>query len=143
MWSVKTFGGERAKLTGRTSRKINFRQTKIEDFCVAAAGNEDINGFDVAVNDARGMRGVEGIGNFDGQRKQIVKVEGTAGDFVFQGDAVEIFHGNEVLPLMLADFIEVQMLGWLRAEAVRASRRKRSRAWGSCETLSGRNFRAT
>src|SRR6516162_4651240 len=37
----------------------------------------------------------------------------------------------------------VQMLGWLRAEAARASRRKRSKACGSFARSSGKNFRAT
>ena len=36
-----------------------------------------------------------------------------------------------------------QMLGWLRAEVARASRRKRSRAWSSAANFSGRNLRAT
>ncbi len=37
----------------------------------------------------------------------------------------------------------VQMLGWFRAEAAGASRRKRARAGGSWATSSGRNLRAT
>src|SRR2546428_127703 len=36
----------------------------------------------------------------------------------------------------------VQILGWFRADAARASRRKRSRTCGSLETSSGRNFSA-
>src|ERR1700688_171196 len=37
----------------------------------------------------------------------------------------------------------VQMLGWFRADAARASRRKRSNANGSCAVSSGRDLRAT
>mgnify|MGYP001568359273 CR=1 FL=1 len=37
----------------------------------------------------------------------------------------------------------VQMLGWFNAEAVRASRLKRSNTRGSWENPGGRNFRAT
>src|SRR6266481_4228865 len=37
----------------------------------------------------------------------------------------------------------VQMFGWFKADAARASRWKRSRVWGSFATLSGKNLSAT
>jgi len=40
-----------------------FRQAEIENLGVAALGHKDVGGFDVAVDDALGMRGVEGVGD--------------------------------------------------------------------------------
>ena len=42
---------------------------------MAAAGDEKIGGFDVAMNDALGVRGVERVGDFDGEIEQAIEFE--------------------------------------------------------------------
>jgi len=50
----------------------NFRESKVENLGVTALGHEDVRGFDVAVNDAAGVGGVESVHDFNGQRKQLL-----------------------------------------------------------------------
>src|SRR5262249_30349912 len=61
-----------------------FGEAEVEDFGVAATGNEDVGGLDVAVNDALGMSCVEGIGHFDGDIQQTVQLERLPANEVFQ-----------------------------------------------------------
>ena len=63
----------------------NFGETEIEDFGVAALGDEDVGGLDVAMNDVFGVSGVEAIGNFDGVGEKAIDVHGTTGHSVFEG----------------------------------------------------------
>ena len=44
-----------------------FGEAEVENFGVAALGDENIRRLDVAVDDALGVRGIERVGNFDGE----------------------------------------------------------------------------
>jgi len=43
-----------------------FGETEVEDLGVTALGDKNIDRVDIAMNDAVGMSGIEGIGNFYG-----------------------------------------------------------------------------
>ena len=45
-----------------------FRQPKVENLRVPTLGDEDVRGFDVAVNDALGVGRIQCIRNLDGKR---------------------------------------------------------------------------
>ena len=45
-------------------------QPEVEDLGVAAWADEDVGGLDVAVNDARAVRGIQRVGDFDAERQQ-------------------------------------------------------------------------
>jgi hypothetical protein len=47
-----------------------FRQPEVENLRVPAGGDEKIRGFDVAVDDALGMRGIERVGDFNAEVEQ-------------------------------------------------------------------------
>ena len=72
-------------------------ESEIENFGVAAAGDENIRGLDVAMHDAFGVRGVESVGDFNGEIEKFVEFEGAAGDAVLESFAVEVLHGDEGL----------------------------------------------
>ena len=48
----------------------HLREAEVENFGVAALGDENICGLDVAMDDAFGVRGVERVGDFDGERSR-------------------------------------------------------------------------
>ena len=62
----------------------DLRQTEIQNLGVAALGDEDVGGLDVAVNDAFGVGGIERVGNLDGQRQNHVQFQRTPGDAMLQ-----------------------------------------------------------
>ncbi len=85
----------RRNLARRTTRWCDFRQPKIENLGVAALGNKNIGGLDIAVDNALGMRGVESIGNLDGQRKEFFGFHRSPSDAMLQRHAVQKLHGDE------------------------------------------------
>jgi hypothetical protein len=63
-------------------------------------------GFDVAVNDALGMCGVEAVCDLDGEREDGFEFQRLSGDEVLEGDAVHELHDDERLVAVLADFAD-------------------------------------
>jgi hypothetical protein len=47
----------------------DFGKSEVEDLGVSALGDKDIRGFDIAVHDAFGVGGIEGIGDLDPERQ--------------------------------------------------------------------------
>ena len=66
-----------------------------------AAGDEQVRRLDVAVDDPRGVRRFEGVGDLDRQRQQLIDLERTPGDAMLQRRPVQELHDQEraaVLP---------------------------------------------
>ena len=51
---------------------------------MAAARDKKIGGLDIAMNDSLGVRGVQRIGNFDGEIEEVVELHGAAIDEMLQ-----------------------------------------------------------
>ena len=52
-------------------------QAEVQNLGVAALGDENVRGLDVAVNDSLGMRGVESVGDLDAEtQKQLSSSSG-------------------------------------------------------------------
>ena len=118
-------------------------QAEVEDLRLAALGDEDVGGLDVAVDDALRVRGVEGVCNLDPEIERDFERERPVVDAVLQRLAVEELHRDERLALGLADVVD-------RADVRVVERRGRARLAlealeraGSRANSSGRNFRAT
>ena len=88
-------------------------EAEIENFGVAAIGDEKIGGLDVAMDDAFGMRGVEGVGDFDAEIEQRFHIEGASGNAVLERHAIEKFHDDEGASLVLADFVDGADIGMI------------------------------
>jgi len=71
-----------------------------------AAGNEDVGGLDVAVDDAFGMGGVQSIGNLHSQIEHRVDGQRLACDHVPEGLAFQQFHGDEGASGGFVDFVD-------------------------------------
>ena len=97
---------------GRASRG-DFREAEVEDFGVAAFGDENVGGLDVAMDDAFGVGGVECVGDFDGDAEETIEFEGLAGDDVLERDAIEKFHGDEGCAVFFADVVDGADVGMI------------------------------
>ena len=70
---------------------------------MAALSDEDVGRLDIAMNDAFGVRCIEGVGDFDCHREQHFRFQGAARDAMLQGHSVQKLHGDERMALVLAD----------------------------------------
>jgi len=52
------------------------------------------------------MRGVQRVGYFNGNLQQLLRLHRPAHDFVLQGGAIQKLHGDERLPVLLADVVD-------------------------------------
>ena len=66
-------GGCQRGIIARVFLLRHFGEAEIEDLGVAALGDENIRGLDVAMHDAFGVRGVERVGDFDGEIEQRIR----------------------------------------------------------------------
>jgi hypothetical protein len=79
---------------------------KIEDLRVPALGDEDIRRLNVTVNNAFRVRGVECVGNLDGQRQECLILQRTAGDHVLQCHPIQKFHRDEGLAILFINLVD-------------------------------------
>ena len=97
-----------------TSLRSEFCQTEVQDLGLPALGDKDIGRLDVAVHNSAGVGGIERVGDLDSQIEQLFNLERTALDLVFEGYAVQILHGDEGLPVLLADVVNGADIGMVQ-----------------------------
>jgi len=73
---------------------------------MAAFHNENIRGLDVPMDDSLGMRGIERVSDLNRQAQQSMGFDRLAGDAMPQRHAFQKLHGDERLPVLLADIID-------------------------------------
>ena len=81
-------------------------QAEIENFRMAALGDKNICRIDIAMNDAVGVSGVEGVGNSIASRQQSFCVHRPARDAMLQRQPFQKLHGDEGLAVLLADVVD-------------------------------------
>jgi|ERR1017187_517745 hypothetical protein len=69
----------------------------------------------VAVHDAFGVGGVEGVGNLDGDIEETVELHGTAGDEVLESLALETLHRDEGLAVFFSDIVDGADIGMVES----------------------------
>lgn len=72
-----------------------LRETEIENFGVAALGDEKVGRLDVAMNNTSAVRGVERVSDFDGELENLVERKSATADALFERLALEKFHGQK------------------------------------------------
>ena len=92
----------------------DLRQTEVENLGVAAVGDENVRGLDVAMDDSLAVRGIEGVGHFDRQGEQALELHRPALDQVLQGLAAEALHHDEEMAIVLADFVDGADVGMVQ-----------------------------
>jgi len=81
---------------------------------VPAFGDKNVGRLNVAVDDARGMGGIQRVGDLDAQRDDRVRLHGLAGDVVLQRRPFQEFHRNESPALKLANVVESADVGMVQ-----------------------------
>ena len=69
-------------MTSSLARGRDLSESKIENFGLAALGDEDIRRFDVPVDDPAGVRAGECIRDFDAQLENLIDLHRAAADLV-------------------------------------------------------------
>ena len=92
----------------------DFGETEVKHLGVASSSNEDVRGLDVAVNDSFGVGGIQRVGNLDAERKNLINLQGMARDAVLQRHAIEEFHGDERVAVVLSDFVDSADVGVIK-----------------------------
>jgi hypothetical protein len=85
---------------------LQLRQTEIQNLCVAAFGDEDVRGLDVAVDDAFRVSSVERVGNLSGQRQNQLGFHRPASDAMLHRQAVQKLHSDERLAVLVVNFVD-------------------------------------
>jgi hypothetical protein len=89
------------------SRRLShLGEAEVENRRVPASGDEDIGRLDVAVDDAVRMRGVERIGNLDGEIEKLLDRDPLTPGLIRQHLPIEQFHDEKVLSVALPDVIQ-------------------------------------
>ena len=106
-------GGHVGDFAGGGGNGLHFGQAEVEDLGVAAFGDENIGRLDVAVHDAAGVRGIEGVGNFDSQGEDCFQLHGPVADQVLERGAVEELHDQEGAVPFLANVVDSTDVGMI------------------------------
>ena len=109
---------------------------------MTAFGDKDVGGLDVAVNDAFGVSRVEGVGNFDGQGKNLAGLHRTARDAVLQGYAIQKLHGDEGLAVLLADIVNRTDVGVIQSGGGLGFALKTAERLGIASDFVGKEFQS-
>ena len=81
---------------------------------MAARGHKNVGGLDVAMDDPFRMRRVQRVSNLNGQAKQNIGLDGLCGDAMLQRHAVQKFHDDEGLAVLLTNFIDGADIGMVQ-----------------------------
>jgi ribosomal protein S16 len=84
----------------------NFGQTEIEDLRLSAFGNKKVCWFQIAVNNSRAVRHVEGVGNLRSEIHQLLDRHRLSLDTRLQRAAFEVLHHNVVAVVILSDVVD-------------------------------------
>src|SRR5207302_10482866 len=75
----------------------------------------NVRGLDVAMDNPRGMRGIQSIGDFNAERQEYFDFEGAAGDALLQGSALQALHDDERSAVLLPDIVDGADIGVVEA----------------------------
>ncbi len=83
----------------------HFGQSEVEELG-SAAGEHDVAGLEVAVDDSLAMRGVESAGDLDGDAEGFFDGQRSFAEACFEGFSFEMLHDEEVDGVFAADVVE-------------------------------------
>ena len=93
---------------------LDLGQPEIQNLRVAAFGDKNIGGLDVAVDDPLGVGSVQRVGDLDSERQNEFGFQRTPSDALLQRHPVQKLHGDEGLPILLPDFMNRANIGMIQ-----------------------------
>jgi hypothetical protein len=88
----------------------DFGDPEIQDLGQAPFRHHDVAGLEVAMHDAGGVRGGDGVGNLDGDGQHLAQGRPARGEFA-QRPAFDAFHGDEIDARIVTDFVDRDDVG--------------------------------
>ena len=79
------------------------REPEIQNFGGATRRDKNIGRFEIPMNNARGMGGLQSIGDLHTELQQGVERQRFAGDAFSEGLAFEQFHGDKIVAVKFTD----------------------------------------
>ena len=131
----------RIKTSARVIRHLG--QTEIEDLRGSARGHKYICWLDIAVDDALGMRRVEGFGNIDADREQLLHLQRSIADEMLERLAFEILHDDEGLIAILADVVNGADIGMIQRRRRLGLAAEAAEGRGVAGDILGKEFKTT
>jgi hypothetical protein len=93
---------------------IDLREPEVEDLCLPARRHEDVRGFQVPVDDALRVSGLERVGDLHPERHDRVDVERPASQPIPERLAVEQLHHDKMARLRLLDPVDGADVGMIQ-----------------------------
>src|ERR1700730_545593 len=101
-------------LAPRADATRDLGQSEVENLGVTALSHENVRRFNVAMNDPFVVGSVERVGNLDRQNAQYIRLNGLSSDAMLQSHAIQKFHDEEGLAVLLPDFIDRADIGMVK-----------------------------
>ncbi len=95
-------------------RGSQLRQPKIKNLCVIALRHKNVGRLDVPVNDSLSVRGVQCISNLNPELQQFFDVQRFARDALLQRVALQQFHHDVGLAILLANLMNRADVGMVQ-----------------------------
>jgi hypothetical protein len=96
-------------------RARDFGEAEVENFGVSAAGDENVGGLDVAMDDTFGVSGVECVGDVERDGKHRFQVHGASVDRVLESFALEALHSDEGVATVFANVVNGANVGMIQS----------------------------
>jgi hypothetical protein len=125
-WAGLRLGHELRDLLAPRRRRLDLRETEVQDLHLSAVVDHEIGGLQVPVRDPFRVRRLERVRDLDPVVEELVDLDALPAHALGERRALDELHHDEGAPVVLLDRVHVQMPGWFSAEAARASRLKRS-----------------
>jgi hypothetical protein len=104
----------RVAVPSTRSRAASRLILAIEQLGLAALGDEDVCGLDIAMDDSFRVRGFESVGNLNPEIEKLLGLECAAFDAVLERLAFEQLHGDEWLAIVFANFVYGANIGMIQ-----------------------------
>src|SRR5436305_12197001 len=88
-----------------------MRQTEVEHLGVAAFSHKNVSGLDIAMDDPFAVRGVQGVGHFEGQRQGRRDIERLRANVLAKSHAGEQLHHQKRVVQRLAHVVNGANIG--------------------------------